>query len=226
MGGNDIKNLKTGFPDRWKFLTKILAYPYEYFNSIDDYQKPVVILKKEDRISKLKNDYPDDKEIERTKELINLLNIKNGEELTEIYLKSYVLLLTCVFENFLKVSVIEYGINPLWCVSVPGYTWQCSLKYTGINLETLQDNDMILLSENKIRGGISAVMGDRYVKSDENKKILYKDANNLYGRAMNEYLPYDKIKFDRNVKLEDILDTPDDSDIGFFIRVDINILII
>ena len=40
---------------------------------------------------------------------------------------------------------------------------------------------MILLLENNIRGGISSVMGDRYVKPDANKKILYKDAKNLYG---------------------------------------------
>ena len=46
MGENDFKILKTGFPDKWKFLTKKLAYPYEYFNSIDDYQKPVDNLKK------------------------------------------------------------------------------------------------------------------------------------------------------------------------------------
>ena len=32
-------------------------------------------------------------------------------------------------------------------------------------------------------------MGDRYVYSDENKEFLYKDANNLYGWAMSEYLP-------------------------------------
>ena len=41
MGENDHKNLKTGFPDKWKLSTKKLAYPYEYFNSIKDYQKPV-----------------------------------------------------------------------------------------------------------------------------------------------------------------------------------------
>ena len=52
---------------------------------------------------------------------------------------------------------------------------------------------MILLIENNIRGGISSVMGDRYVTSDENKKILYVDANNLYGRSMSESLPYDEI---------------------------------
>ena len=53
MSENDLKILKTGFPDKWKYLTKKLAYPYEYFNSIDDYQKPVNILKKEHFFSKL-----------------------------------------------------------------------------------------------------------------------------------------------------------------------------
>ena len=82
-------------------------------------------------------------------------------------------MLAYVFEKIIKVSVIEFGINPLYCVSLPGYTWQCGLKYTGINLQTLQDKDLILLLENNIRGGISSVMGDRYVKSSDTKKILY-----------------------------------------------------
>ena len=80
---------------------------------------------------------------------------------------------------------------------------------------------MILLLEKNIRGGVSSVMGDRYAKSDEKKKILYVDANNLYGHSMSEPLPYDEIKFDNNLKLEDILNTPDDSDIGYFIEVDL-----
>ena len=126
-----------------------------------------------------------------------------------------------MFEKFIKISVNEYGINPLYCVSLPGYTWQCGIKYTGINLQTLQDKDMILLLENNIGGGITSVMGDRYVKSDENLKILYDDANRLYGWAMSEYLPYDEIYFDNNVKLEDILNTPDVSDFGYFVEVDL-----
>ena len=136
-------------------------------------------------------------------------------------MKSDVRLLACVFKKFVKISVNEYGINPLYCVSLFGYTWQCGLKYTGINLQTLQDKYMIFLLENNIRGGISSVMGDRYVKSSDNKKILYKDANNLYGWAMSQPLPYDEIKFDNNVKVENILNTPDDSDIGYFVEVDL-----
>ena len=219
LGKSDLKILKIGSPDKWKYLRKQLAYPYEFFNSIEEYQKPVGKLKKQDFFSKLRNGYPDYEEIERTKKIIILINFKNGEELTGIYLKSDVLLPACVFEKFIKISVNEYGINPLYCVSLPGYTWQCGLKYTGIKLQTLQDKDMILLLENNIRGGITSVMGDRYVISDENKKILYVDAINLYGHSMSEPLPYDEIKFDNIVKLKDILDTPDDNDIGYFIEV-------
>ena len=110
---------------------------------------------------------------------------------------------------------------------MPGYTWQCGLKYTGINLQTLQDKDLILTLEKNIRGGISSVMGDRYVKSDEYMKSLYKDATDLYGHSMIQPLPYDEIEMwhghpDLYInKLEEILNTPDDSDIGYFVEVDL-----
>ena len=56
LDDGDFKILKKEFPDKYQNLNKKLAYPYEYFNSIDDYKKPVDNLKKEDFFSKLKND--------------------------------------------------------------------------------------------------------------------------------------------------------------------------
>ena len=58
---------------------------------------------------------------------------------------------------------------------------------------------MILLIEKNIQGGISSVKGDRYVKLDEIKKIIYVDSTNLYGHSMSQPLPYDEIKIERNV---------------------------
>ena len=191
---DDFKILKKEFPDKWQYLNKKLAYPFEYFNSIDDYKKPVNDLKKVDFFSKLKNEYPNDDEIKRMREIIEIFNIKDGGELTRLYCKTDVILLADVIEKFVEVSFEEYGINPQYCVSLPGYTYQCALKYTNIKLQTLQDKDLILLIENNIRGGISSVMGDRYVKSDENNKILYIDATNLYGHSMCQFLPYDEIE--------------------------------
>ena len=89
----------------------------------------------------------------------------------------------------------KFDNNPLYCVSLPGYTWQCGLKYTTIKLQTLQDKDMILLLENSIKGGVISIMGDRYVESDDNKKVLYVDANFLYGWAISKFLPCDELKF-------------------------------
>ena len=80
---------------------------------------------------------------------------------------------------------------------------------------------MILFLNNIIRGGISIIMSDRFVKSDANRKLLYIDANNFYGHSMTQPLPFDEIKFDKNVKLEDIINTPDDNDIGYFVEADI-----
>ena len=217
IGKNDLKILKTEFPNKWRYLTKKLAYPYEYFNSIEDYNKPVDNLENKDFFSKLKNKCPHDNEIDRTREIIKKFNIKDGKELTELYCKSDVLLLACVFEKSVKVSEYKYGISLLYFVSLPGYTWACGLKHTNIRLQTLHDKEMILLLENGVRGGISGVMGDKYVKSDKDKNILYVDANNLYGFSMSQPLPYDNIKFETdNVCSEEILNIPDDNDIGYF----------
>ena len=94
------------------------------------------------------------------------------------------------------------------------------MNYTGTNLQTIKDKENILLLEKKIRDGIGSVMGDRYVKSDEKKKIIYIDANNLYSQSMSQPLPFDETKFDKNVKLEEISSKPDDNDFGNFTEVD------
>ena len=132
-----------------------------------------------------------------------------------------------VFLKIIKLSVNEYGINPLYCVSFPGYSWQCGLKYTGINLQTFQNKDFFLTLENNIRGGISAFMGDIYVQSDENERIFHMDATILYGCSMSQPLPYDEMEMwhgHRDLymnKLEEILNTLDANDIGYFIEVDL-----
>ena len=68
------------------------------------------------------------------------------------------------------------------------------LKYTGKILETLQGKCMIFLIENKIRGGISSVTGQRSVKSDRNKTIWYIDAKTVYVWTISQSLPKDEIK--------------------------------
>ena len=93
-------------------------------------------------------------------------------------------------------------------MSLPAYTFQCGMKYSGNILQTLRDKKLILSIEKDIRGDIGSVIGDRYFKSDENKQILYIYAENVYGYAMSESLPYDEFNFGKIFRLEDILTTP------------------
>ena len=76
LNEDDFKILKEEIPDKWQYLNKKLVYFHKLFNSIDDFKKPVDKLKKEDFSSKLKTKGPDDEEIGRTKEIIELFDKK------------------------------------------------------------------------------------------------------------------------------------------------------
>ena len=72
-------------------MNKKLADPFDFLNNIDDYKNPVDKLRKEDFFSKLKNECLDDEQIQRIKGIVKIFDIKKGEELTKLYLKSDVL---------------------------------------------------------------------------------------------------------------------------------------
>ena len=50
---------------------------------------------------------------------------------------------------------------------------------------------------------------------------MYWDANNLYGWAMMQLLAYKNLKFNTQIKLEDILNTEDDNNIGYCVECDL-----
>ena len=164
LNDQDCIHLKQPFPNHWMLLKKKLAYPYEFYKTLEIYEKPIEeLLKsgKEAYFSKTKNKIPDQGEIDRTNEIMKLFNIKNGRELTELYNKADFILLTDIFEKFFKVSISEFGINPLYHISLPLTIWSNGLKYTKPELELIKNVDSFQKFENGIRGGISGVFGDR-----------------------------------------------------------------
>ena len=105
----------------------------------------------------------------------------------------------------LEICVLEYGLDPVYFLSVPGMVWQACLKKTGVKLELITDYDMILMIEKKIRGGICqathryAKANNKYMKNydgnNESSYIEYLDANKLYGLAMSQKLPVNGFKW-------------------------------
>ena len=126
---------------------------------------------------------------------MKVFKIKNLGEYHDLYLKTDVLLLADVFEKFVETCLNYYRLDPCHYFSSPGLSWDAMLKMTGIKLEIISDVDMRLFIEKGMRGGISYI-SKRHSKGDEdNKFIMYWDANNLYGWAMNQFLPYCDLNF-------------------------------
>ena len=71
-----------------------------------------------------------------------------------MYVQSDTLLLADVFENFRNKCIEIYELDPAHFLSAPGLAWQACLKKTEVKLELLTDNDMLMMIEKGIRGGM------------------------------------------------------------------------
>ena len=74
-------------------------------------------------------------------------------------------MLADVFENFRDRCIDTYKLNPAYFVSAPGLAWQACLIKTGVNLELLTDNDMLVVVEKGIRGEMCNAIYS-YAKAD------------------------------------------------------------
>ena len=63
----------------------------------------------------------------------------------DLYIKSDVLLLADVFENFRKTCMQYYEQDPCHYFTSPELSWDAVLKITNIKLELIIDIDMLIL---------------------------------------------------------------------------------
>ena len=189
------------------------------------YQEVIGNLKIKDFKSSLHNKLPTQEEVDNFN---NEKNHKTGKDLTIEYLQNDVEILDYCMNEYVKLSMKEFKLNPLHYVSLPGYSFDCWLMSSGVTLDTLQDKQMLDGFVGAKRGGICGIMGDRYISNNNgetwtksHRNIWYIDANNLYGYAMMQKLPYKDFQF-TTTTLDAILNTSDDSDRGYYIVCDID----
>ena len=180
------------------------VYPYDYMDSFSKFND-TELPQREEFYSLLTGENISEDAYSHAKYVWNTLNLQNMGEYHDLYLKTDILLLVDVFENFRKTCLTYYGLDPLHYITSPGLAWDAMLKMTGINLELITDVDMQLFIEKGLRGGISyiahrhAEANNKYMKNYYldilSSYIMYLDANNLYGWAMSQPLPYGNFKW-------------------------------
>ena len=223
----DCPILKIFYPNDFKLLCRKGIYFYDYFTSLE-------ILKQKEfpKISRLFSKLTGERCC--IKDYLHALytykhfNMKSLQEYHDLYLETDTLLLADVFEKFRALCLKDYGLDPVYYYTTPNMAWDALLKMTKINLELLTDIDMYLMFERSERGGISQVCAKRYSKSVGDISIKYFDANNLYGWAMAQKLPFGGFKWmtASDVKLieRDYIEGVPlecDGDIGYLIECDI-----
>ena len=196
--GNLIYTSKEFEGEQLSLMTKKGVYPYDYMNSFKKFEDSR-LPKKEDFFSIMNNEHITDEEYQHAQNVWNEFGLSSMGEYHDLYLKSDILLLADVFENFRKTCQEYYELDPAHYFTSPGLSWDAMLKRTETELELISDVDMFLFIEKGMRGGISYIANrygkanNKYMKNynpeEASKYIKYLDANNLYGWAMSQYLP-------------------------------------
>ena len=218
--------------DQFELMKQKGIYPYDYMDSFEKFHEKQ-LPSKEEFHSILSNEHITDEQYDHAQNVWKTFNLKTMGDYHDLYLKSDILLLADVFENFRKTCLQYYELDPCHYFTSPGLSWDAMLKMNDIKLELLVDIDMYQFIEMGLRGGTSYIANryskanNKYMKNyDENtpsKYIMYLDANNLYGWAMSQYLPTGGFKWLSQKKIDKInLGTyTDDSKKGLILEVDL-----
>ena len=215
--------------EQLSLMKKKGVYPYDYMDSFKKFEDNR-LPNKEDFFSLMNNEHITDEEYQHAQNVWKKFGLSSMGEYHDLYLKSDILLLADVFENFRKACQQYYELDPAHYFTTPGLSWDAMLKMTNTELELMSDVDMFQFIEKGMRGGISYIANrygkanNKYMKKyDEkasSKYIMYLDANNLYGWAMSQYLPTGGFKWlsEKEVNLSKF---DDEFEKGLILEVDL-----
>ena len=165
----------------------------------------------------------------------NVLKCKNMGDYHDFYLKTDVLLLADVFENFRTLSLNHFKLDAANYTTLPSMSYDAlliNMKENSYYMMQIPDEETRLFYDEHKIGAVCQVFQNKHVKAnnkymktyDKNivsSYILYTDANNLYGWAMSQKLPYEIIG-KVYVSLEKILSISNDADISYTVCCDLS----
>ncbi|XP_071640852.1 uncharacterized protein [Temnothorax longispinosus] len=216
--------------DDFKLLTRKGVFPYEYVDSVEKLED-TCLPPHDSFYNSLTGETVSESDYAHATNVWQRFSVRTLGEYSDLYLKTDVLLLADVFENFRDSCVASYGLDPAYYYTLPGFTWDAMLKHTCIKFELLTDIDMVMFIERGIRGGLSQCSGryakanNKYMKSYDSSKpssyLMYFDVNNLYGWAMCKPLPYAEFRWVEDSSNFDVNTIALDSSTGYILEVDL-----
>ena len=232
---NQCNEIRKYFNDqeKFKYIRQKGVFPYKYIDNLsklNDTKLPNI----EEFYNELTDEHITVEEYKRAKYVWSLFSCKDIGEYSDIYLKSDILLLADIFQNFRKTCLNIYKLDPAHYYTFPGLSMDACLKYTGVELELLTDPDMLHFYKNNIRGGVSTCVTRKsvannlflssYDPSQPTKYLMYFDATNLYGFAMSQYLPEKDFVWLTDISKftsKHIMNISDNSEKGYVLEVDL-----
>ena len=206
------------------------VYPYDYMDSFERFSEKQ-LPKRNDFYSLLTDEEISEEEYAHAGKVWETFGIENMGQYHDLYLKSDVLLLADIFENFREQYLDIYGLDPAHYVSLPNSSLDSALKMIGVRLDLISDVNMQLLIEKGMRGGISTIThryaqaNNKYMKNydpqKESSHIIYSDANNLYGCAMIQKLPTGDFRWVPSPEYINLDSYDENSDKGLILEVDL-----
>ena len=115
-------------------------YYYYYVSSIDKFSE-TQLPPKLAFYSRLNDEHISEEDYQHALNVWNTFNCKTIRDYHDLYLKSDVLLLADVFENFRASCLTRYNLDPAHYFTSPGLAWDACLKETGQELQLLHDYD-------------------------------------------------------------------------------------
>ena len=232
LSKDKFKILQQFYTSNVDLLLRKGVYPYEYVTNESKFIE-TQLPAREHFYSTLTESSVTDDDYAHANTVWSSFNMRTFGEYHDLYLKTDVLLLADVFENFRNMSLQYYELDPCNMYTAAGLAWNAMLKMTNVRLELLTDIDQHLYIEESVRGGV-AMIPHRYCKAnnpyvpdyDANKPhnyIMYLDCTNLYGTAMTQNLPISDFRWlDNNeIRALNVHSLRDDSDIGYILEVDL-----
>ncbi|XP_039312526.1 uncharacterized protein LOC120359374 [Solenopsis invicta] len=223
----EYSNLST---ENFDLLTRKGVFPYEYVDCVEKLEESC-LPPRELFYSSLTGDTVSESDYAHAVNVWQRFSIRSLGDYSDLYLKTDVLLLADIFENFRDSCIMSYGLDPAYYYTLPGFTWDAMLKYTHVNFELLTDIDMIMFIERGTRGGLSqcsnryAQANNKYMKSYDPSKsssyLMYFDVNNLYGWAMCQPLPYKDFRWVDDITNFNFMDIALDSPTGYILEIDL-----